>query len=197
MDQVFGAQLKFEENRKTIGTLRNKIRKMKDKAHFASSLRNIRVETERIDSITSKMTEELFELFNWNRIRTSLHVEWKEYFHMLYEILVYDEGDYDYSIKVIMARAVVEYHDYMEPPERVPYNDPMFAIISSIDSLFRDLKREQAIVAERLSDLKDVLRAMKRKSTDIQCELVEMQKHVRELERDNKKYAQILRWSAM
>ena len=197
LDQVFGAQLKFEENRKTIGTLRTKIRKMKDKAHYTASTRNIKIDSSRKNFLDTKIAQELFDLFNWNRVRTHLHVEWKEYFHMMYDLLVYDIDDYDHTTEVLMARAVIEYHDFLERPDNVPYSDPMYSIISSIDSLFRDLKREQAIVASTIGDIKEVLRTMKRKSIDIQFELVEMQKRVRELESDNKKYIQILRWSAM
>ena len=114
---------------------------------------------------------------------------------MLYDVLFYD-GE-DHTTQVLMARAVVDYHDFLEPSEKVSVRDPMYSIISSIDSLFRDLKREQGIVANNIGDIKSVMYTMKQNTVEIQCELIELQKHVRELERDNKKYAQILRWSAM
>jgi hypothetical protein len=190
MDQVFGAQLFLLENKKTINRLRVKIRRLRDKVRFNSSMRRNHVTLPNVD----RLSHELFDLFNWNLVTTELQAAWKEYFHILYELLVYPDGD-DATTNVLLARAIVEYHDALEPPEQLLYNDPVYSLVSSIESLFRTLKREQHAAYNEIGDVKEFLRNAQKTSTELQYQLIELQKEVRELESDNKKYVKILKWS--
>jgi hypothetical protein len=195
MDQVFGAQMTHAKNKKKINSLKHRIKKLTLRVHATSGFKLVKLDVKKVDKITDAITHELFNLFSWNRVKTSLHASWKEYFHMMYELLVHDYNS-DHTNNIIVALAVVEYHDILVAPEHILYGDPMYPIISSISHLFTELKSEHATVFNSLKDINDTLRSVQAQNTELQHIIIALKKEKTELEEDNAKYMHIMRWSA-
>ena len=195
MDQVFGAQMTHTANKKKINSLKHRIKKLISRIHATSGFKFVKLDVKKVDKITDAITHELFNLFSWNRVRTALHASWKEYFHMMYELIVHDYNS-DHANNIIVALAVVEYHNILVPPEHILYGDPMYPIISSVSHLFTELKTEHTKVFNSLKDINDTIRDVQAQNTEIQHIIIALQKEQNELEDDNAKYMHIMRWSA-
>lgn len=195
MDQVFGAQMTHTANKKKINSLKHRIKKLTARVHAMYGFKLVKLDVKKLDKITDTLTHELFNLFSWNRVKTSAQASWKEYFHMMYDLIIHDYNS-DRATNVIVARAVVEYHDVLTAPEHIRYSDPMYPIISSISHLFTELKSEQVSIFNSLRDVKETLREVQAKNTEIQHIIIALKKEQNELEDDNAKYMHIMRWSA-
>jgi septal ring factor EnvC (AmiA/AmiB activator) len=193
-DQVFDAGRNKMNNDYEINKLKNKIKKAKKKVHSMSGLKSINLDVYKIDKIVKQLTIELFEDFSWNKVRTKNHVDWKEYFHNLYDLIVADY-DSDHASNLIVARELVNYHNVINEPVIMYYNDKLYPVISSINNLFARLKTEQRKTADKLSTMKEKLRSVHEQSTLIQYDIIEWQSLVRKLERENDVYNEICRWS--
>jgi hypothetical protein len=194
MDQLYDVKKYYTINKQEINRLKNRIKKAKNKIHSISGLKTVDIDFDAIDSITIELSHELFDIFNWNIVRTKQHATWKEYFHSLYDLLV---GDYDndHPSNVILAREIVRYHDTLVVPNELDYNDKMYPHVSNINDLFNKLKREQIIISNNLKKVKHVLIEVQGLSTDIQCRIIDYQTEMRKLEYENKLYNDILTWS--
>jgi hypothetical protein len=193
-DLVFGAQLKKLENKKRINALKSRIRKLTARVHSTSDLKLVKLDLKESNRITSTLAHELFNLMTWNRVTTLQQASWKEYFHMLYDLLVSDYN-YDHTSNIILARAVVKYHNVLKAPEPLHHKDNLFSVCSSISDLFKSLKREQANTATKLKNVKDYLLDVQKESTVTQHTLMGLKKELKELEDDNRRYVIILQWS--
>jgi len=194
MDQVFGAEMNRMENQRNINGLKAKIKKVKSKAHAMSGLKLVDINLVKTNKISDIIAHELFTLFNWNKVHTNQQASWKEYFHMLYELLVSDY-DNDHTGNIILAKSIVKYHNVLVVPEQVHYSDPMYPMISSINDSFNKLKEEQVVIYNTLKNIKDVIRDIQERTTNIQYNLIGLQRELRMLECDNKKYFEIIKWS--
>ena len=192
MDQLYDVKKYYMANKQEINRLRNRIKKAKNKIHSISGLKTVELDFD--STITNELSHELFDVFNWNIIRTKQHATWKEYFHSLYDLLV---GDYDndHPSTVILAREIVRYHDTLVVPSELDYNDKMYPQVSNINDLFNKLKREQIIISNNLKKIKHVLIEVQGLSTDIQSRIIDYQTELRKLEYENKLYNDILKWA--
>ena len=192
MDQLYDVKKYYMANKQEINRLRNRIKKAKNKIHSISGLKTVELDFD--STITNELSHELFDVFNWNIIRTKQHATWKEYFHSLYDLLV---GDYDndHPSNVILAREIVRYHDTLVVPSELDYNDKMYPQVSNINDLFNKLKREQIIISNNLKKIKHVLIEVQGLSTDIQSRIIDYQTELRKLEYENKLYNDILKWA--
>ena len=192
IDQVYDVYKYYTENKRQINVLRTRIKKAKNKVHSTSGLTTVELDFD--STITNELSHELFDVFNWNIIRTKQHATWKEYFHSLYDLLV---GDYDndHPSNVILAREIVRYHDTLVVPDDLDYNDKMYPQVSNINDLFNKLKREQIIISNNLKKIKHVLIEVQGLSTDIQSRIIDYQTELRKLEYENKLYNDILKWA--
>ena len=192
MDQLYDVKKYYMANKQEINRLRNRIKKAKNKIHSISGLKTVELDFD--STITNELSHELFDVFNWNIIRTKQHATWKEYFHSLYDLLV---GDYDndHPSNVILAREIVRYHDTLVVPDDLDYNDKMYPQVSNINDLFNKLKREQIIISNNLKKIKHVLIEVQGLSTDIQSRIIDYQTELRKLEYENKLYNDILKWA--
>lgn len=194
MDQVFGAQMKHTSNKKKINALKHRIKKLTTRVHAASGFNTVKLKFKNIVTITNSITHELFNAFSWNRVKTAHQASWKEYFHMLYELIVHDYREDD-SSSVIVARAVVKYHSVLTVPEHIQHSDPMYPIISSISHLFAQLKAEQVAMYNSLKNIKEHLNEVQTRNTEVQHVIVALKREQKELEEENAKYMHIMRWS--
>lgn len=195
MDQVFGVQLQHVSNKKKLNSLKHRIKKLTARVHGVSGFKTVKIDFKKIDKITGSLTHELFNVFSWNRVNTATQASWKEYFHMLYEVLVHDYNS-DHASNVIVARAVVKYHDVLPVPDHIQPNDPMYPIISSVSHIFTELKAEQLSLYKSLQNVKERLVEAQTRNTEVQHIILALQREQKELEEDNAKYMHIMRWSA-
>ena len=194
MDQLYDVKKYYMANKQEINRLKNRIKKAKNKIHSISSLKTVNIDFDTSDTIVIELSHELFDVFNWNIVRTKQHATWKEYFHSLYDLLVGDYGN-DHPGNVILAREIVRYHDTLVVPSDLDYNDKMYPNVSNINDLFNKLKYEQIIISNSLKKVKHVLIEVQGLSTDIQCRIIDYQTELRKLEYENKLYNDILKWS--
>ena len=192
MDQLYDVKKYYMANKQEINRLRNRIKKAKNKIHSISGLKTVELDFD--STITNELSHELFDVFNWNIIRTKQHATWKEYFHSLYDLLVGNYGN-DHPGNVILAREIVRYHDTLVVPDDLDYNDKMYPQVSNINDLFNKLKREQIIISNNLKKIKHVLIEVQGLSTDIQSRIIDYQTELRKLEYENKLYNDILKWA--
>jgi hypothetical protein len=192
MDQVFDAQMKKMDNKKTINKLRTKIRKLKYKVFASTNFKSVRIDKSHTDSLEVQISDELFDIFTWGRVRTQSQAAWKEYFHTVYDTLIHDVHD-NHTTNILMSKAVVEYHDTFAPPEPIDYRDPLYSLITSIDILFKKLKLEQIVIYNSISQ--NALRDSYNSLNALQCEITETKRTLDALEDDNRKYSRILKWS--
>lgn len=194
MDQLYDVRKYYMANKQEINKLKNCVKKAKNKIHSISGLKTVKLDFDTIDKIVQELSRELFDVFNWNIVKTKQHATWKEYFHCLYDLLICDI-DADHPSNVILAREIVRYHDTLDIPIDLAYNDKMYPQVSNINNLFNKLKREQIIISNSLKKVKHVLIEVQGLSTDIQCRIIEYQTEMRKLEYENTLYNDILKWA--
>ena len=194
MDQLYDVKKYYMLNKQEINRLKNRIKKAKNKIHSISSMKTVNIDFDTSDTIVIELSHELFDIFNWNIIRTKQHATWKEYFHSLYDLLVGNYGN-DHPGNVILAREIVRYHDTLVVPDDLDYNDKMYPQVSNINDLFNKLKCEQIIISNSLKKVKHVLIEVQGLSTDIQRRIIDYQTEIRKFEYENKLYNDILTWA--
>ena len=195
IDQVYDVNKYYTENKRQINKFRNLIKKAKNRVHSMSGLKPVELDFDNMDTFINELTHELFDVFNWNIVKTKKQAIWKEYFHSLYDLLV---GDYDndHPSNIILAREIVRYHNVLNVPKELDYSDKMYPHIANINDLFNKLKSEQVEISNILKNVKHVLRDIQSSSTEIQYKIIEYQTETRKLEYENNVYSQILKWSS-
>jgi hypothetical protein len=194
MDQVFDAEMRKMDNQRVINKLKKNIKKAKKKVHNMSGMRNIKLDVDNCDEVVTKLSHELFDNFSWNKIRNKNQTNWKEYFHNLYDLIVCDY-DSDHPSNLIVAREIINYHHILKQPDEIDYNDKLYPVISTINCLFITLKIEQRKLADKLSNMKNIIRRTHKLSTEMQYDIIDWQSTVRILERENDVYYEIIKWS--
>ena len=196
MDQVFGAEMKRLETRRSINKLKTKIKRLKKKVHSVSGIEMIDIDLDNVYKIHDMISRELFDHFTWERVTTNIQASWKEYFHLLYDLIVVDYTS-DHAGNVLLARAVTRYHDVFVEPEKVEPVDKLYSVISSLRSLFDILKNEQVKVCTGLKGMKHTLREFQSKMTSIQHIILSLENELAMEEEDEQKYLKIVKWSTV
>ena len=84
------------------------------------------------------LSDVLFDIFEFDSTQSPLVVEWKEYFHGLYDLVVIP-NHHDKTLNKIMINELYKYYTILKPPKE-PI--PQVEIIDRIQILFRKLKDE-------------------------------------------------------
>lgn len=95
--------------------------------------------------ISYDIYETLFRIFNYKTVvQSELHVQWKEYFHCLYEhcVIDYDSEQFFHFI--------VKSFDLFTPPEELSPSDPCYDIVRTLKNLFDKLKVEHIHITKQL-----------------------------------------------
>ena len=159
--------------------------------YSVSNSKSIDLPLKKLDQLSNQIGNELFDVFHWNKVVTRNHVAWKEYFHMLYDLIVFDITG-DNAVDIILSRAVIQYHDVLKEPEMYEQTE---VLIPTIHNLFKRLKEEHLHLFKLLKNFESDLQTVQINITEMQYKLVDFQQEVRRLEADNKKYHKIVRWS--
>lgn len=122
--------------------------------HFGKKPKRVsrKIDMKGYNAIVGSISTELFDVFTYpDMIRTPEHVQWKEYFHTLYEFIVVDGEESDY-----LVLDTIKHHNEIEPPQPLEHNDPCYPTVTYINNLFKSLKAEQERMASHVCIKKDV-----------------------------------------
>ena len=72
MDQLYDVKKYYMLNKQEINRLKNRIKKAKNKIHSISSLKTVELDFD--STITNELSHELFDVFNWNIVKTKQHL---------------------------------------------------------------------------------------------------------------------------
>ena len=94
------------------------------------------------DQIVNDISTLLFDDISYNRITTVEQIEWKEYFHGLYDLVVFPYHS-DKTHYIQMVSEIYKYYTVLKPPEKhLDPQDPLYVDIEMCNDLFRHLKIE-------------------------------------------------------
>lgn len=145
----------------------------------------IKYNTLNYDTYVDEIGAYLFDHFTYNdSITTDAHLQWKEYFHTLYEFVVIDNRE----IHAVGSR--YHYYNKINRPDMVPDDDVNYHTINYINNLFKSLEAEHKILLEGTSiqDYHDDHLKYGR-------ELFEWIQEKRRMEDILEKYEDIINWS--
>jgi hypothetical protein len=130
-------------------------------------------------NIIDDISTELFDDFLYSEsIETDGQVEWKEYFHCLYDAVVPDDREpYDKLIWTIVP----------SPPKELDTNDKMYPLVTSIKRKFEALRKE----GDTLKSQKEILENQMRHGK----ELLKLKIELREKIKLYSMYEKIIHWS--
>jgi len=140
-----------------------------------------------------KLSDELFDEFDLEKVCTDLHCEWKEYFHSLYELVVLELVDFDLVTANIMIKEVYKYWTLFEVPDKLEPFDRMYSLVESIYQKFRELKEiHKELIDENIESrlLKQHLKVIK-----FRKETIQIGKKIRDNEKVIDIYTEIINWS--
>ena len=94
------------------------------------------------DRVVDQISELLFDDMDFERINTQLQIEWKEYFHGLYDLVIFPyQRDHTHYIQ--MVNELYKYFDVLRPPStQLEPQDPLYVDTKTCIDLFRKLKIE-------------------------------------------------------
>ena len=94
------------------------------------------------DEIVNDISTLLFDDISYNRTTTNEQIEWKEYFHGLYDLVVFPYHS-DKTHYIQMVNEIYKYFTVLKPPEKhLEPGDPLYVDIEMCNDLFRHLKVE-------------------------------------------------------
>jgi len=171
-----------------------KLEALKKDFHSDSMLDHCRREIGEYHNCMKNLSDELFDSFTINTLKSNEHVEWKEYFHSLYDLIVIDiKGYNDNSVAIVLLKELYKYWDTFEEPKILKPTDTLYPLVESIRQYFKNLKSIHSVFAK--DDVR--LRLVKR-----HCSAMNTGKEKRRLRNDIEynydviaKYDEILRWS--
>ncbi|MDB4588357.1 hypothetical protein N9095_00095 [bacterium] len=135
--------------------------------------------SEKFEKIMSEISKELFDEFTYaDSINTFEDVEWKEYFHCVYDIVIPDETS------TFNPRA---WETLPDPPEELDTNSDSWSIVNSIKRKFDALKVE----GDKLSNVNDILESQKQ----LGKEMLILKKEIAAKNEVLEIYYRIIEWS--
>ena len=157
-----------------IRALKKKHNKYMKHSRYYMSFANITVDYILIDMIVDDLTNELFVAFGWDHINTTHEIKWKEYFHALYDLVVFDHKAIGHASSIMLLRNIAINYEIVREPrcEKTPQ-------IEKIYNLFKKLKTEHLnVIHFNLDNLFDCLNESVRISTQIQCDALIIQQQI-------------------
>jgi hypothetical protein len=134
---------------KIRGTINESIKSVTNRlVHARSSLRSVAdfndikyIDTYEYDRVLDEVGNLLFDEIPYNTILTRPHIEWKEYFHGLYDLVVFPYHN-DRTHGMIVIQESYKYFDVLKKPEPLSLFDPYYARFRNCEDLFNKLKME-------------------------------------------------------
>jgi hypothetical protein len=92
--------------------------------------------------VADEISNLLFDDMSYDTITTPEQLEWKEYFHGLYDMVIFPYHS-DRTHYIQMINELYKYFNILKPPEKqlVP-GDPLYVDVRTCQELFKKLKTE-------------------------------------------------------
>jgi hypothetical protein len=98
--------------------------------------------SQKYDQLVDDISILLFDDISYDRITTDEQIEWKEYFHGLYDLVIYPYYN-DKTHHIQMVNELYKYFTVLEPPKKhLDPRDPLYVDVEMCNDLFRHLKAE-------------------------------------------------------
>jgi glutaredoxin 2 len=135
------------------------------------------------------LSDILFDIFDYDPKHSPLVIEWKEYFHGLYDLVVIP-NHHDKTLNKIMINELYKYYTVLKPPKEP---NPPVEIVDRIQSLFRRLKDEhKKLLIPRFE--KKLLRSFQYSKVR-RLEHMKREEELKVLESTQTMYNKILEWT--
>jgi hypothetical protein len=151
-------------------------------------------ESQRYEDVADEISHVLFDVIDYNRITTRQQVEWKEYFHGLYEMVIIPYHE-DHTYRIQMIHEVYKYFDILKEPPSLDPNDPLYVHMSHCRDLFVRLKREHH--AMKVPNLVKKMKKLLKIQIERRCKLIEMNKGYRSLQQLRRDCTEMLEWGGV
>jgi len=151
-------------------------------------------ESQRYEDIADEISHVLFDVIDYNRVTTRQQVEWKEYFHGLYEMVIIPYHE-DHTYRIQMIQEIFKYFDILKEPPPLEPNDPLYVHMSHCRDLFARLKREHRNM--KVSNLAKKLKKLVHIQIEKRCQLIHMNKEYKSLQQLRLDCAEMLKWGGV
>lgn len=144
--------------------------------------KNIHVDFLMVDMITDEIADELFVNFDWETIQTKDDIKWKEYFHALYDLVVFDHKAVGHASSLMLLRTIAINYEIIREPRYTPKS----LQVEKIYVLFKKLKTEHLnILHFSIDNLFERLNESTRVLTQIQCDAHDIQQTIETIASSN------------
>lgn len=94
------------------------------------------------ESLTNEFADILFDDITYERITTRNQIEWKEYFHGVYDLVVFPYIS-DHTHFIQMVNELYKYFEVLKPPEKqIEPGDPLYVDTKACMDLLHRMKSE-------------------------------------------------------
>jgi hypothetical protein len=136
--------LKMNQLHKRIENCRQNLNELND--YKTIELSNM----SRYNNLVEEISDLLFDDITYFRITNPQQMEWKEYFHCLYDLVVFAYHS-DRTHLLQMINETYKYYESLDKPTELSPRDPLYVDFKSCADLFAKLKDEHAtLVIPRL-----------------------------------------------
>lgn len=126
-----------------IRILKKSVNNSRKNLYKISDFNSIRLPDQKeYDTLVDKISNLLFDDMSYERINTIEQIKWKEYFHGLYDMIVFPyQSDRTHYIQMI--NELYKYFNILEPPKnKLNSDDPLYIDVKLCQNLFKQLKVE-------------------------------------------------------
>lgn len=129
-----------------VQNLRNNILRMSD-------FKTIKMpDMDEYEGLTNQYADILFDRITYDKMTTRVQMEWKEYFHGLYDLVVFPYIS-DRTHFIQMVNEIYKYFNALKPPEKqLEPGDPLYVDTTACMDLIHKMKSEyKSMMTKRLS----------------------------------------------
>ena len=137
-----------------IKHLKKQAQNLRDNILSLSDFRTIRMpDIDRYSDLADQYADILFESITYDRMTTRVQMEWKEYFHGLYDLVVFPHIS-DRTHFIQMANELYKYFHVLKPPEKhLEPGDPLYVDTTACMDLIHKMKSEhRSIMTKKLTN---------------------------------------------
>ena len=142
--------------------------------------------------VCNRISDLLFDEMSVYTLKTDAHGAWKEYFHGLYDLILFPILD-DNIYQQIAIASTYEYWNILTPPQMLDQTDVYYTHVKTIDLLFKDL--EQLHKGLINFDFKQEVRNIVKRKTEIMADYIKVKNTIAKLQFEKDRYTEMLMWS--
>jgi hypothetical protein len=140
---IFDIETMAHDMDEDIRILKKRVTNGRRNLYKMSEFNTIRIpDTSRYDQMVDRISNLLFDDMSYERINTLDQIKWKEYFHGLYDMVVFPYQN-DRTHHIQMINELYKYFNVLEPPSKqLEPGDPLYIDVRLCQDLFKQLKIE-------------------------------------------------------